>query len=84
MNIFPIEYGRSDGKVVAIKTKNGWILRCVRGPTWFWNHQTKAWDVSHRSGFRADAPHYVMPEKEALELLATIEPVEDSFAWVLA
>jgi len=75
-DIFPTSYGRTDGKVTALKALDGWILRSLRGPAWFWNHVTKEWDISCVSGFRADSPCYVMSQKEALRLLPEIEPVK--------
>lgn len=75
MNIFPTSYGREDGKVTALKVDGGWVLRSIRGPAWFWNHQTQRWDVSCVTGFRVETPSYVLPEEKALGLLPTLEPM---------
>jgi hypothetical protein len=74
-DIYPSSYGRTDGLVSAFKLKTGWVLRSIRGPAWFWNCVSRSWDISCVTGFRADAPQYVMSEAEALELLPSLAPV---------
>ncbi len=75
-DIFPTMFGRKDGKITAIKLSSGWVLRCIRGPAWFWNHTTNTWDISCISGFRSDEHKYVMTQDEALSILKTLIPVD--------
>jgi hypothetical protein len=76
-DIFPTTYGRTDGQVTAFKYSEGWVLRSVRGPAWFWNHQTGAWDISIHLDLREPetAARYLLPMGAALKILPTLAPV---------
>ncbi len=79
MRVYASEYSREDGRVMAFRTQAGlWCLRCVRGPTYFWNFEKKSWTSitslsENESVFREP---YAAPFDAALELLVTIKPVE--------
>lgn len=70
-------YGRTDGKVTAVKVHDGeWVLRCVRGPAWFWNFDTREWTICTTLDMNSKSftKHYIRTEQEVLALLPTLEP----------
>lgn len=40
------EYTRDDG-IVMFRRTEGWSLRCIKGPAWFWNFETNEWVIAH-------------------------------------
>lgn len=70
--IFPTQFGREDGKIVAICVKNDkWILRSICDPSWFWNKKINDWEIYHTAHYSADCS---LTKDEALSLLPTLDP----------
>ncbi len=75
-NIYISSYERDDGKVTAIKTRDGWILRCIWGASWFWNFSDKKWVISTTPGLDIHTKDYLLNHSQAINILSIIEPVK--------
>lgn len=74
MKIVPTEYRREDGISMHRREDDTWVVRCVKGPTWFYNPARSEWQVSTTmTGKDIDA--LGMTFGRAMVLLETVEKV---------
>jgi hypothetical protein len=63
------EYTRDDGTTLHQLPSGNWVLRCILGPAWFWNPDTRRWDPA--SGIKS-LDEYELPFEQAYPLLGTV------------
>jgi len=69
---FYTQVDREDGRITALKTEGGWMLRTIAGPAWFWNFNESRW-VIVTSDPDLTSPDFVQPISLVLDLLETLE-----------
>jgi hypothetical protein len=75
MKIRASEYRREDNKVSAFEHGDGWILRCVYGPAYFWDPKAGQWD-SRWDVMKGSKSRYEVSFSDMVDLLKTLKPFE--------
>lgn len=66
------QYEREDG-VTLHRDPNGWMIRKILGPSWFYNPKTSYWVISTSDKFLFNQFDFIIKEFEtAFKLLETI------------
>jgi hypothetical protein len=65
----------SKDHATAIEWKDGWLVRCTQGPTWFYNLATDSWVISH-SLETPEFSNLALPLEKALEVLEKVTTVK--------
>lgn len=67
-------YSREDNIDLIETSKGAWWLRCHCGLLYFWNPDSKIWEIGHV--YADDMSRFDMTEEEGLKLLKTIDKLE--------